>query len=198
MKYNKTQKRYNKIKDFLMRPDFNGFTKEDLFIMSIIKKGWGHDIAALSNMAEALANLSVSYPKNIDEYSFLINEVVRRAIHKKVSPYKVDINKVKYLGKYGYYLEHLNIILGAYKKISGSDRYKNLNKQISFHLINNSMSYSNYHADLLPHVKMKWSADQAAIIYSVWLYDKNYGTSISGDIIYKWLQYMQEKRTEKN
>jgi len=190
--------RYEKIKDFLTRTDFNGFTKDDLFIMAIIKKGWGHDIAALSNMAEALANLSVSDPKNIDEYSFLINEVVKRAFHKKVSPYRVDINKVKYLGKYGYYLEHLNIILGAYKKITGSDLYKNLNKQISFHLINNSMSYSNYHADLLPHVKMKWSADQAAIIYSVWLYDKNYGTSISGDIIYKWLQYMQEKRTDKN
>ena len=87
--------RYKKIKDFLTRTDFNGFTKDDLFIMAIIKKGWGHDIAALSNMAEALANLSVSDPKNIDEYSFLINEVLKRAVHTKVSPYKVDINKIK-------------------------------------------------------------------------------------------------------
>ena len=197
MKYSKTQKRYNKIKDFLMRPDFNGFTKEDLFIMSIIKKGWGHDIAALSNMAEAITNLAISDSKRIDEYSFLINEVVKRALHSKVSPYRKDINKVHDLGKYGYYLEHLNIILGANKRVTGNDNYKSLNKRISHHLINNSMSYENFHADLLPYAKMKWSADQAAIIYSVWLYDKNYGTNISGDLIYKWLQYMQEHRTDK-
>ena len=75
MKYGKTQKRYNKIKDFLMRPDFNGFTKEDLFIMSIIKKGWGHDIAALSNMAEAITNLSVSNPKQNDEYCYIYHRL---------------------------------------------------------------------------------------------------------------------------
>ena len=143
MKSSKTQKRYNKIKDFLMRPDFNGFTKEDLFIMSIIKKGWGHDIAALSNMAEAITNLAISDPKRIDEYSFLINEVVKRALHSKVSPYRKDINKVHDLGKYGYYLEHLNIILGANKRVTGNDNYKNLNKRISLHLINHFLIYDS-------------------------------------------------------
>ena len=189
--------RYEKIKDFLTRTDFNGFTKEDLFIMAIIKKGWGHDIAALSNMAEAIANLSVTNSQQNQEYCFLINEIVKRALHHKVSPYKKGIHNVQDLGKYGYYLEHLNIILGAYKKVSGSDTYKDLNKRISLHLIANSMAYDNYHADLLPHVKMKWSADQAAIIYSVWLYDKNYNTNISGDLIYKWLQFMETNGTHK-
>ena len=197
MKNKNSEKRYNRIKEFLLRPDFNGFTKDDLFIMAIIKKGWGHDIAALSNMAEAITNLSVSHPNNIHEYSYLLHEIVERALHKTVSPYKKAIDEIRDLGKYGYYLEHLNIILGAYKKVSGDDRYKDINERISLHLIHNSMSYPNYHADLLPHVKMKWSADQAAIIYSVWLYDKNYGTSYSGDLIYKWLQYMQGKRTDK-
>ena len=65
---NKSQlKRYNKIKDFLLTPDFNGFTGDDLFIMQFIKKGWGHDIAALSNMAEAMANLAIGNPENIQE-----------------------------------------------------------------------------------------------------------------------------------
>ena len=39
------EKRYEKIKTFLLKPNFNGFTKDDLFIMQFIKKGWGHDIA---------------------------------------------------------------------------------------------------------------------------------------------------------
>ena len=59
------------------------------------------------------------------------------------------------------------------------------------------MSYANYHADLLPHVKMKWSADQAAILYSLWLYDKNNGTDISSELIQKWLHYMDTKGTHK-
>ena len=46
--------RYEKIKDFLTRTDFNGFTKDDLFIMAIIKKGWGHDIAAYPTWARRL------------------------------------------------------------------------------------------------------------------------------------------------
>ena len=110
--------RYERIKTFLMKPNFNGFTGDDLFIMQFIKKGWGHDIAALSNMAEALTNLALGDPKN-SEYKLLLQEVLHRALHKKVSPYKKDISQVRSLGKYGYYLEHLNIILGSYQRIIG-------------------------------------------------------------------------------
>jgi hypothetical protein len=46
---------YKKIKAFLQRDNFDGFTAEDLFIIQFFKKGWGQDIAALSNMAEGLA-----------------------------------------------------------------------------------------------------------------------------------------------
>jgi len=155
--------RYEKIRSFLLKPGFNGFTKEDLFIMSIIKKGWGHDIAALSNMAEALVNLSITNPHKTNEYWLLLNEVVNRALHPKVRPYKKNIDQVNNLGKYGYYLEHLNIILGAYKRMGLDKKYDQLNERVSLHLLENSMSYTNYHADLLPNVKMKWSADQAAI-----------------------------------
>ena len=55
------------------------------------------------------------------------------------------------------------------------------------------MMYDNFHADLLPHVKMKWSADQAAIIYSLWLFDKNNDTAISADLQKKWLEYMDSE-----
>ncbi len=198
---NKSEKektdRYEKIKTFLLKPDFNGFTKDDLFIMQFIKKGWGHDIAALSNMAEALVNLSICHPHKMNEYWLLLNEVVNRALHPKVRPYKKDIHHVSHLGKYGYYLEHLNIILGCYKRLGLDNRYDELNKRISLHLLENSMSYSNFHADLLPNVNMKWSADQAAIIYSLWLYDQNNNSHMSGDLIYKWLQFMEEKRKHK-
>ena len=121
------------IRRFLLRKDFNGFTSEDLFIMQFIKKGWGQDIAALSNMAEALVNLSIKSP-NDSQYHDLIEEVVKRALHPKVSPYKKDIENISSLGKFGYYLEHLNIILGCYQRIAG-ERYVELNERISRHLL---------------------------------------------------------------
>ena len=189
-------KKYDQIKSFLEREDFRGFTKKDLFIMQFIKKGWGQDIAALSNMAEALTNIAVSELRPLEEVQPLLEAVIYRALHNKVSPYKRDINNVKSLGKYGYYLEHLNIILGCFHCLSGA-KYHELNKRISQHLLDMSMKYENYHADLLPNSRMKWSADQAAIIYSLWLYDKNNQTNLHRELSKKWLAYMRDQATHK-
>ncbi len=197
MSFDKENIRYQRIKTFLTKPKFNGFTKNELFIMAFIKKGWGQDIAALSNMAEALANLYCLDKNNRDEYSHLINQVLNRATHRSVNPYRKNIEEVKHLGHYGYYLEHLNIILGVHKRITSSVSFDSLNSRISNHLIQNSLSYPNYHADLLPYAKMKWSADQAAILYSLWLYDKNNNTSISSDLRSKWIGFMDQKMKHK-
>ena len=48
---------YKTVSDFLEEDSFTGFTQEHLFIKRFIKKAWGQDIAALSNMAEAIAGL---------------------------------------------------------------------------------------------------------------------------------------------
>ncbi|SVC59708.1 uncharacterized protein METZ01_LOCUS312562, partial [marine metagenome] len=85
-----SKSRLNRIREFLNKPDFNGFTSDDLFIMTFIKKGWGQGIVALSNMAEAISNLSKSKTLDSDECSLLIDEVIKRSIHKKVRPYKYD------------------------------------------------------------------------------------------------------------
>ena len=128
MSYEKENVRYKRVKTFLTNPEFNGFTKNELFIMAFIKKGWGQDIAALSNMAEAMANLYFSDKRNRDEYCHLINQVLKRALHPSVNPYRKNFDKVRYLGKYGYYLEHLNIIIGAQKRISNSTSVSDLFK----------------------------------------------------------------------
>jgi len=188
--------RFDKIKRFLLKNNFNGFSADDLFIMQFIKKGWGQDIAALSNMAESLVNLSIKNPHD-KQYIALIEKVVIRALHPKVNPYKKDINSVNNYGKFGYFLEHLNIVLGSYQRIAG-DRYVELNEKISNHLLKMSMTYSNYHADLLPNANMKWSADQAAIIYSLWLFDQNNSANLSGEIADKWLMYMNNNCVHKS
>ena len=48
------QKAWDRVEEFLSATSFKGFTSDDLFIKRFIPKGWGQDIAALSNMAEAI------------------------------------------------------------------------------------------------------------------------------------------------
>tara|TARA_B110000090_G_scaffold208367_1_gene261964 strand:+ start:2898 stop:3971 length:1074 start_codon:yes stop_codon:yes gene_type:complete len=177
---------------FLERDSFQGFTSDDLFIMQFVKKGWGQDIAALSNMAEALMNTSKSGLVGDSEVKILFNSVVTRALHKKVSPYGKDPRAVKNLGRYGYYLEHLNIILGCYQSAVGS-KFLELNLRVTEHLLAASMAEDNCHAPLLPNMRMRWSADQAAIIYSIWLYDQNNGTSLANELRDRWLSYMDTR-----
>ena len=177
---------------FLQCDSFDGFTSDDLFIMQFVKKGWGQDIAALSNMAEALMNASKSGLMGDSEVKVLLDGVVSRALHKKVSPYGKDPRAVENLGRYGYYLEHLNIILGCYQS-AVDDAYLDLNLRVTEHLIDASMAEDNCHAPLLPNVRMRWSADQAAIIYSIWLYDQNNGTSLANELRDRWLSYMDTR-----
>ena len=180
---------YKKIKAFLQRDNFDGFTADDLFIIQFFKKGWGQDIAALSNMAEALRNMARLKVVDAAEIKQLLNNVVLRALHSKVSPHKRDLREVKNLGRYGYYLEHLNIILGCYQAMV-DDTYLDLNQRVTQHLVDASLAESNLHAPLLPNVRMRWSADQAAIIYSIWLFDQNNGTSLSNELSKRWVEYM--------
>lgn len=188
---------FKRVSSFLQREAFNGFTSNDLFIMQFVKKGWGQDIAALSNMAEALMEASKAQRITKPEADTLLSAVVSRALHNRVSPYKKDPRTVKNLGRYGYYLEHLNIILGCYQSVV-DDTYHALNLRVTEHLLKASMAEKNFHAPLLPNVRMRWSADQAAIIYSIWLYDQNNSTTLAQPLQDEWLSYMDSKMRDQS
>ncbi|MEK9704003.1 MAG: hypothetical protein VW829_18440 [Deltaproteobacteria bacterium] len=188
--------RYERIKRFLEQENFQGFTKKDLFIKNFIPKAWGQDIAALSNMAEVIRNTQYENMKGGSsrklkrEKIFLIDRVVQFAIHPKVNPWRKSIEKVTDFNHYGYYLEHLNIILGCYQQVAG-DQYLELNTRVTRYLMDESLAQPNGHARLIPHLKMRWSADQAAIIYSLWLYDQNNATQYHEEPMRHWIEYME-------
>lgn len=188
--------RYRKIKKFLQRENFEGFTKKDLFIKNFISKGWGQDIAALSNMAEALRNLAVDDKREdrpaevVEEKIALLNRIVQFAIHPSVNPWKKPIEQVTNFNHYGYYLEHLNIVLGCYQEVADY-KYYDLNERITLYLREESLAQKNAHARLIPYIKMRWCADQAAIIYSMWLFDQNNYTDYHVEPKELWLNYME-------
>jgi hypothetical protein len=178
------ERRFSRIQEFLRRSPFDGFTRKDLLMPS-----W-HSIAALSNMAEAIANLFVSNRLTQDEARELLEEMVRRAVHPKVNPFRRSLDKVNDFYKWGYYLEHLNICIGALTRVQSGHGYEELNHRVSSHLVENTMKYPNFHADLHARSRMKWPADQAAILYSLWLHDRNYGTDISREPMSGWFDYI--------
>ena len=185
---------WSRIETFLNRNSFDGFTSNDLFIMKFVKKGWGQDIAALSNMAEAVWRRYKLDKLSKFESEQLLNKIITTATHRRVAPYRNNIESTKNLGAHGYYLEHLNIILGIAGSI-GQTEHENLNKRISEHLRDESLGQDNAHAPLLPHVKMRWSADQAAIIRSLHLCDQNYQTDFHLEPCNKWLGFMKNNMT---
>ena len=185
-------KRLDKVITFLNRGGFQGFTRQELLIPA-----W-HSIAALSNMAEAITNLYVSNRIDSEQAISLLEEIARRASHPKVNPYRRNINDVRDLYKWGYYLEHLNICLGALSRVSLDHQYRALNERVSRHLYENSLRYKNVHADLHARSRMKWPADQAGILYSLWLHDQNCGTSLSMEPITRWFEYMDANAVDES
>ena len=185
------KRRFSRIQEFLHRSPFDGFTRKDLLMPS-----W-HAIAALSNMAEAITNLFVTERLTQEEAHELLEEVVRRAVHPKVNPFRRPLDKVNDFYKWGYYLEHLNICIGALTRVEPHHDYEGLNHRVSSHLVENTMKYPNFHADLHAKSRMKWPADQAAILYSLWLYDQNSGSDISREPIAGWFDYINKSAVHK-
>lgn len=97
----------------------------------------------------------------------------------------------------GLYLAHLNIVLGSYQKITHNNHYRKLNHQVSEILAQWSLEDPQKHVRSYAKLKHKWPADQAAVLYSLHLYDQNYGTTISQRPIREWLDFMQEEATNQ-
>lgn len=196
MKDTYATKSLKRITQFLDRADFDGFTTEDLFIKQFVPKGWGQDIAALSNMAEAIRNLYRRGELTQTNAARYMAKVHEYAASPSVRPWKKPISIDTHLGGHGYYLEHLNIILGCFQEVV-DDRHVELNRRISEHLIMISLAHPLCHARLLPNVKMRWSADQAAVLYSVWLFDQNNQTTLHEKAARDWLHIMETKLTHE-
>ena len=173
---------------FVLRPDFDGFTNADLFVKRLIGKPWGQDIAVLSNMAEGYLNLSIGQERT-DEFLECLDRIVELALHPKVNPYRKSLSDVRSLGYHWHYLGHLNTVLGCYSLAGGKD-HSELHRRVSEHLSKISLEESNADARLIPHVKMRWAADQAPIINSLWLYDQATSESLHSKAADRWQDYM--------
>jgi len=181
--------RFEEIENFLNK-DFNGFEKSDFQHPSL-------GTFALSNIAEGMLSYVEDYPENKERIMSYLEKIIQAMLHDKVSPYKQNIENISNLGENGSYLTHLNIILGSYS-LTGGTKYDNLHEKISAHLSQKSVQDPQKHVRPYANQKHKWPADQAATLYSLWLFDESNKTNLSNEPINDWLMYMHKNAIDKN
>lgn len=155
-----------------------------------------HVRIALSNLAEACLNFGVHHAEHYAEAQDCIATVVNVALNPELSPYGMPVEDVDSFGEYGIYLSHLNIVLGTWKQLTKDDSYTTLNTRISEHLAEQTIQEQQHTLKSYPDLPYRWPADQSVVLYSLFLYDQNYGTDISKEPIELWTNYMKQHGTD--
>jgi hypothetical protein len=157
------------------------------------------DIVALSHMAAGVMNLHAAGGVDEARLRRAIGHIARRAVSPKTSPFGRAPADVEDLGDHGLYLSHLNLVLGAYRHITGQETYDELHTRISEHVRARSLADGDYHMRSYPAGGApgaggaKWPADQSVTLASLHLYDRVRGTKLSRKPIRGWLRAMDKK-----
>jgi hypothetical protein len=180
-----THRHFKNIQVFFDQPS-QGFKKE------FYSRGFA--IIALSNIADGLVNYGRNHPDKHDEITQLFRKVIQLATTPDMPLYS-DPGNPAASGENGLYLSHLNIILGAYQQFSSDTQYLFMNQQISEYLAQTTIQDAQKHVRSFPNQPYKWPADQAATLYSLYLFDLNNQTQLSVKPIHEWIEYMRAEGT---
>jgi hypothetical protein len=146
----------------------------------------GFRIVALAHLAEYCASLHVERPS--PQTRACTAQLVRLAHDPRVSPYEGELPAR--LGEHGLYLTHLNIVLGAYEIVHRDGRHARDNRRVSEHLAQLLLRSPQRHAPSYPNTRARWPADQAALLYSLFIYDQSFGGSLAAEPIDAWRAVM--------
>lgn len=152
-------------------------------------------IIALSFMSEGLVSYAIQKPEKQKEAISLLEKAIEIAFHPSISPV-LDLQNVSTWEEEGFYLNHLNVILGSYQRLSGDRKYFQLNKTISEHFAQKILNEPYHNIRSYNKFTDRWPADNAVTLYSLYLFDRNNHTQISELPIKKWLDYMETKGSE--
>ncbi len=150
------------------------------------------EIMTLSFISEGLLRRAKRETSSKEELSHLSRNSVELALKALPFVHKSQ----KFWKDQGLLLAHLNIIIGSYFQITKDTLYSELNRSITVYLAG-EMTDSPYHTmKSYPEMEDRWPVDNAAILYSIYLYDQNFDTIISTQLISNWLKIMNETGTD--
>lgn len=154
--------------------------------------GAGDSPIVASHFSEALVGYALTHPARTADAARLVDRLATHLLAPEHTPYKRRLDRVADLGRQGLYLSHLNIVLAAHRRLTGSDRYDALSRRLTRHLAAGSLREPTRIFPSFPEPS-RWPADQAATLYSLWLYDQHHGTTLSERPIREWLAVMEHE-----
>ncbi|MCP4675735.1 MAG: hypothetical protein GY854_09565 [Deltaproteobacteria bacterium] len=179
---------YQYFKNHFEQP-FDGYGVTDVFTNQFA-------VVLLSHAAVGFLNTGLAIPAYRNEVGKLLTEVTKRATSTKVSPYKKNLEHVRRFGDHNLYLSHVNLILGARRRITEDTKFDKLHRRITRHLAKRSTARANAHASSYPG-SARFPADQTVTLASLYLYDLCHQTDLSKQPVRRWLDYMKLKATHK-
>ncbi len=175
---------YYQIRSFLNQP-FQGWSSAGL--------NSEQGIISLSYLSEGLTSYGLRFPLLRSDVSASAEKTVALAL--SVAPFYDVYNPAEW-GEEGLYLSHLNVILGAYQRLTGDSTYLELNRLISEHLSQKMLAAPTHNLHSYGTYAHLWPADNTVTLYSLWLFDKNNQTELSQQPIQRWLTYMNTQATD--
>jgi hypothetical protein len=149
----------------------------------------------LSFTADGLMNRAHRSPAERAQAAILLDSAINILRGSAIRPF-TSLQDEKTWGHEGLYLTHLNIVLGAHRRVTASTEYASLNETISRYLARKMLA--NPRKNMRSYTKMRclWPADNAATLYSLYLYDKNSGDTLSRKPIAAWIRFMNSHGTD--
>ena len=175
---------YYQIRSFLNQP-FQGWNSAGL--------NSEQGIISLSHLAEGLTSYGLRFPVAKPDVSASSEKAVELAL--SVAPF-YDVYNPGEWGEENLYLSHLNVILGAYQRLTGKDSYLALNRLISEHLSQKMLAEPTRNLYSYGSYGHRWPADNTVTLYSLWLFDQNNQTQLSQSPIQAWQKYMDQQATD--
>jgi len=148
-------------------------------------------IFTLSFLAETLCYYAEKHPQAKPQMLAGISRIIELVLKGTITPFRV-LEQPGLWNEYNLYLTHLNIILGKYLGMTDHCEYHLLNSRICDYLAEKIVTHPYMNIKSYPNHPELWPADNAATLYSLYLYDVNFGTNISAQPIRAWLDYMDQ------
>ncbi len=150
------------------------------------------ELLTLSLISDGLNERASRHPEKREYYS----DLSRKAVELVLNSGEFAFSNRRIWEDQGLFLSHLNIILGSYHAISNDTSYLCLNREISEFLVNQLRNAPFYTIRSYGSMNNRWSADNSATLYSLFLFDKNNGTNRSKAIISEWLNVIKNEGTD--
>jgi hypothetical protein len=152
-------------------------------------------IITFSFLSEGVAGYAEKHPEAKKDAAAILEKCVSAAMADNVCQVQSLEDTTAWLNN-NLYLSHLNILLGSYQRLTGSDKYHDLHSRISTYLAQHLLESPAGNIRSYPGMKEVWPADNAATLHSLWLYDRLNKTGLHVKPARNWLAFMSAGGTD--